>query len=200
MRREADPRTRRLLTEALRLEGEPWPEVIEIYRATLFALALRCEFPPGQAEFYRWGRHVAHRLLTAGRRRAEYRHDALADIATRAFTRVLMWRAGVDHRRLPDIRSLLRRGIYWRAKDLARSTERRHWRNRALADVSSLPAADSPHQSAVARSTIERLARDDSPPARALLLIASGETLASATRLTGASRSRIQRFREQLRA
>lgn len=198
-RREADPEARRLIAEVLRLEGEPWPDALDAYRDAVFALALRCEFNPGKAEFYRWGRRVLQPFLSADGRRAEHRADALADIAANAFTWLLKGRARIDQRRRPNIRSMLRRGMRWRAKDLAVAVERRHWRKRAVVDLPQVPAADSPLISALAREAVSALAADDSPVARAMLLIARGESVAGAARQTGASRQQIYRFRMTLR-
>lgn len=199
MPRESDPEARRLIAEVLRLESAPWPEVFDAYRAALFALACRCEFTPGQAEFYRWGLRVLHPFLTVDDRRAEYRLDALADVAVHAFTRVLMWNAGLHASTRPNARSMLRLAVLWRAADLIDSMERRHARRRSGAVLSGLRATDSPFTSVWATEMVERLRRDGSPVAEALLLIGQGESIAGAARRAGVSRGRIYRAMAQLR-
>ena len=197
-RREADPEARRLIAEVLRLEGEPWPDALDAYRDAVFALALRCEFNPGKAEFYRWGRRVLQPFLSVDGRRAEHRADALADIAANAFTWLLKGRARIDHRRRPNIRSMLRRGMRWRAKDLAMAVERCHWRKRSVVDLPQVPRHGFAADQVPGAGNGLRAGRGCFTGGAAMLLIGRGESIAGAARQTGASRQQIYRFRTAL--
>lgn len=199
MPRETDPEARRLIAEVLRWESERWPDALIPLYGAMFALANRCEFPPGQAEFYRWARRVLRPyLIIPDERLVEHRMDALADLSVWSFNWIHGLRAALDYRRKPNIRSMLRASVRWRAADFAESMDRRHAKRRGKADFESVAAPGTPHTVAEAREVVARLVADGSPLALAVLLVGEGWTVAAAARRTGVSRPRIYRAMARL--
>lgn len=201
-RRETDPEARRLFDEVIRWEGERWPDALIPLYGAMFALANRCEFPPGQAEFYRWGLRVLRPWLSIPNERlVEHRMDALADLSVWSFTWIHGLRAGLDYRTKPNIRSMLRGAVRWRATDYAESMDRRHAKRRAdsrLDHLSRFASPGTPYTATLAREVVDQLTADGSPRARAVLLVAQGESIAEAARRTGVSRASIYRAMERV--
>ncbi|MCA9608524.1 MAG: helix-turn-helix domain-containing protein [Myxococcales bacterium] len=199
--RQHDPEARRLLVELERLESSPWPATLDAYAAALLALGQRCEQPQGMAEFHRWSTARLAGLLN-GRAPAwrEWRSDALADVTATIAGTLWAFRAGLDARRRPNLLSMVRAAVIWRANDIAESLHHRHQRRRgrpaALEETAS--SADA-FTVAFAREVCAQLAAGPAPE-HALLLIGQGESIAEAARRTGASRQQVYRARERLAA
>lgn len=199
MHRESDPEARRLLAEIERLEAEPWPEAFDAYAAALLALGQRCEQPAGMAEVYRWAARGLQPLLHSGSRaRRSWRVDALADVTARLAGFLWRCRAGLDPCQPPNLLSVLGAAVKWRANDIAESTHGRHARRQGEASR-PMGAAGSAFSVVYAHEVCALIGVSDAP-ARALLLIGRGASIAEAARRTGASRQQIYRARERLRA
>ncbi|MCB9553900.1 MAG: hypothetical protein H6705_18855 [Myxococcales bacterium] len=197
--RQHDPDARRLLAELEALEGGPWPTTLDDYAAALVTLGQRCERPPGMAEFHRWSTTRLQGLLN-GRSPAwrEWRADALADVTATIAGTLWAFRAGLDARRRPNLLSMVRAAVIWRANDIAESLHNRHQRRRGTphAVERATPLADA-FTVTFARELCAHLAAGPAPE-RALLLIGQGASNAEAARRTGASRQQVYRARERL--
>ncbi|MEZ4437273.1 MAG: hypothetical protein R3F65_33175 [bacterium] len=197
--RQHDPEARRLLAELEDLESAPWPATLDAYAAALLALGQRCEQAPGMAEFHRWSTARLPGLLN-GRSPEwrEWRADALADVTATIAGTLWAFRAGLDARRRPNLLSMVRAAVIWRANDIAESLYLRHQRRRgppAEAERAASPA--DAFTVAFAREVCNQLASGPAPD-RALLLIGQGDSIAEAARRTGASRQQVYRAREKL--
>lgn len=200
MPRETDPEARRLLAEVERLEEqEPWPAALHAYACALLALGQQCEARAGKAEVYRWAARRLHGQLSCRDYLSEWRGDALGDVVATVAGMLWRYRATLDPGRPPNLRSMLSKAVDWRAKDIAKSTHRRHSRRQAEGAEQARLATGSAATTAYAREVYAMLAAGEAP-ARALLLIGQGESIAEAARRTGASRQQIYRARELLRA
>lgn len=198
--READPEARRLIAHLLHLETHPWPATLPAYADALLTLATRCDARPAKAEALRWlhrdlARALHHRAPALRAARADALHDLVATFPTH----LLRLRAALHPHTAPNIRSMLAIAIAWNANDLHKSRVARHHRRET--PLTERPAAThlaDPYTATLARQLAAHLAAADAP-ARALLHVARGESIASAARLTGASRQQIYRAREHLR-
>ncbi|MEZ4437373.1 MAG: helix-turn-helix domain-containing protein [bacterium] len=196
--RQDDPEARRLLGEVERLESAPWPAALGDYGAALLALGERCERTSGMAEFHRWSAaRLAGLLNGRSARWREWRADALADVTATIAGTLWAFRAGLDARRRPNLLSMVRAAVIWRANDIAESLHHRHERRRGSAVGAERGAAADAFTVAFARGVCARLAAGPAPE-RALLLIGAGESIAEAARRTGASRQQVYRARERL--
>lgn len=200
--REVDPEAVRLLAHLLGVESSPWPVARTAYAEALLALAIRCEAAPAQAEIFRWA-HAEFAALTQHRdpQTVEARHDAMTDLVTGFSGLLLRWRAGLDDAIRPNIRSMIRAYIIWRANQHLESRHRRHARREmAPSPTHARPARRArAHVLAEADALCRQLAEADHPAARALLLVGLGHSIAEAARRTGASRQQIYRYRDALR-
>ena len=196
--RQHDPEARRLLAELEDLESAPWPATLDTYAAALLALGQRCEQAPGMAEFHRWSAARLSGLLN-GRSPEwrEWRADALADVTATIAGTLWAFRAGLDARRRPNLLSMVRAAVIWRANDIAESLNHRHQRRRGVAEVEHATAPADAFTVAFAREVCARLAAGAAPD-RALLMIGEGDSIAEAARRTGASRQQVYRARERL--
>lgn len=198
MPRESDPEARRLLAEIERLEAEPWPDALDDYAAALLELGARCEQPAGTAEVYRWSARRLGALLNNGSpARRQLRADAHADIAATLPGTLWRCRAGLDPRRRPNLVSVLRAAVIWRANDIAESMHGRHARRQGDTPRPVGVARGSAFNTVHAHEVCRRLAAGDAS-SRALLLVARGESIAEAARRLGVSRQQIYRARELL--
>ena len=196
--RQHDPEARRLLTELENLESAPWPASFDAYAAALLALGQRCERTDGMAELHRWATMRLAGLLN-GRSAAwrEWRADALADVTATIAGTLWAFRAGLDARRRPNLLSMVRAAVIWRANDLAESLHHRHMRRRGAVAVEHASAPGDAFTATFARTLCAQLAAGSAPD-RALLLIGQGDSIAGAARRTGASRQQVYRARERL--
>ncbi|MEZ4436244.1 MAG: helix-turn-helix domain-containing protein [bacterium] len=196
--RQRDPEARRLLAELEHLESAPWPATLDAYAAALLALGQRCERTHGMAEFHRWATARLAGLLN-GRSAAwrEWRADALADVTATIAGTLWAFRAGLHVSRRPNLLSMVRAAVIWRANDIAESLHHRHQRRRGVAEVEHASAPADAFTTTFAREVCARLAAGAASD-RALLLIGQGESIAEAARRTGASRQQVYRAREKL--
>lgn len=197
--RQRDPLALRMLIDVLALERRPWPETRPAYAAALLALGTRLDRVEARAEWYRWavvefGGLLMHRRALV----RECRADALADITAEIAGTVLRFRSGLDDARRPNLRSMIRASIIWRAGDTIESHHERHAR-RAVPELrdDDRRAVGDPETAALAREAIDGLDRDN-PAHRALMMVGIGFSVAEAARATGASRQQIYRAREGL--
>lgn len=194
MRRETNPEARRLIAEVERIERDPWPGALDAYGAALLALGVQCEAPAGKAEVFRWlSAALAGVLNPTDPQLRELRVDALADVVSTIDGRLYAFRAALDHRCRPNLRSMLRAAVIWQAGDIATTRYRRHDRRRVYIERPHFTSPGSPYLTTLAREVVAHLSALDTPVARALLLVGSGESIAAAARLTGASRQQIYR-------
>lgn len=199
--RQRDPSVRHMLGALLELEASPWPAAMRSYGAMLVALSARCERCQGaKAEVYRWYmRELAGSLVVHGPERRECLQDALHEAVARIPGLLLHFRAGLDASKAPNFRSMLAAWVRWRAKDLYRSTWRRHADRRAEL-VWDGRAAPGSQASTVEANEVLALLGGEAPTSRALRMVGLGYGVAEAARRTGVSRQAIYRARRALRA
>ena len=198
-RREVDPEARRLLAELDHIEAGPWPAGLEAYAETLLGLAVRCEEKAGKAEMYRWLLRERVRVIYASDgKQAAARLDAAAVIAPTSAGLLLQWRAALDPRQRPNLRSMTGALIAWRGKDAWTSNRERHWK-REVQWTSAFDGRVCPRQETrVIADEVCRFLAAGGPPEEALLRLALGESIAEAARRTGASRQQVYRARRRL--
>ncbi|MCB9529982.1 MAG: helix-turn-helix domain-containing protein [Myxococcales bacterium] len=196
--RQHDPEARRLLGELEDLEAAPWPAAFGGYAAALLTLGQRCERADGMAEFHRWSTaRLAGLLNGRSAHWREWRADALADVTASIAGTLWAFRAGLDARRRPNLLSMVRAAVIWRANDIAESLHHRHQRRRGVWAGGEQAAAADGFTVTFAREVCDRLAAG-SASERALLLLGAGESIAEAARRTGASRQQVYRARDRL--
>lgn len=201
MRREVDPEARRLIAHLADLERRPWPAARALYADALVALSIRCETRGGKREVYDWfmaeGLRAVQGLSPV---RRAHLQDAVHEMVATAPGLLLRFRAGLDDRRQPHLKSMLVRWVSWKAKDFCASTYTRHARREVPWPPGGFERVSEtdPFTACRVREVIRALVEDGSPVAWALVLVAQGASIAEAARRTGVSRQRIYRRRDQI--
>lgn len=93
------------------LESAEWPVSRSAYEECLLAVAIDCESQAGQASVYMWLTRPEAGLLPWYADRSEVWIDAVHDAVTRASGLLLRFRAGLDDRVRPNLRSMMRRTL-----------------------------------------------------------------------------------------